>query len=957
VKRPTRARLLSSASQALLLSLLVAPLARAENDAAAATGADSESAPSVSELVVTGARQTAQIEVGPLGARSILETPLSVARVDPEQLTRIAATTIDAAFKYDASLRSNNSGLASGNTFSSRGLAVDLTFGYRYDGLAFPYWYQDQPIESLQEIQVLKGAGGFVYGYASPGGVVNFVSKKPTDEFQASANLSYRSSSIVREHIDVGGPLVEGGTTGFRLNVVNEQGTLYNHAYNKNQFVTLWLQGDITPQLSWSADGFYQRTWQTRQSNNISFAPGVTYLKPVDGSDFNLGAPSSTKFNDVAQLTGRLNYQINDNWKASLALRYSALDERFRGNGAQILNNKGDYQLGLLNQNRLFHYYVGQFNIEGKFSTGPIEHSIVAGLDYLDDNFDYDHQTYTATGLPTTSYAFGLRGNIYSGSTPDWAGNPAAIAYFRPPDYYRYQEIRERGAYVSDTLKLDRAELMLGLRYTSYKESDDNPVARDQYYKENSPTPVVALSYEVADQTRVYASYVEALQRGGIAPDTALNQGASFGPLKSHQYEVGIKAQHSNWNATLAAFRTSIPSERSLAPVPGQTLGLFVRDGQSKYEGLEFDGNLQATPEWLLNLSIAYLDSTLTKSATPSLVGTSLPGTVDFRAAVFAEYAPHYIPGLKVFGGARYSGKSHGQADNSYLFPSVTVGDVGASYQLPTERNIEVRANLQNVTNKKYWVPNAGGTGLSAGEPRTYSVSIAFATGGGSHGGASGGVQPWGEGWYVGLEGGGAKASNESYDIVSLLNPSLGTTANGLRAEHDAGWEVAGAIGRDFGLFRGEFETSYDRISLKQVTLRSTHIPVDTSGRPAGTYGDPGGSTSVLALLANGLVDLGGGAKSDWAFEAGGGAGLARVNSAKWRLQDGVNPFFQGDNDTGFAWQALARVRRKVTDHIDATLTYRFLNVTGLKLHTSNANELKGDLGVQSLRAGLTYNF
>jgi iron complex outermembrane receptor protein len=235
-------------------------------------------------ITVTGTRAPPEtVSTGALGSRSVFETPFSVAQVDADDIQRNAATTIDAAFAYDAGVRSNNSGVASGNTFSVRGIGIDRTNGYKLDGLAFPYWFQDHPIEHLGELQILKGAGGFAYGFAAPGGVVNMASKRPTRDFQAVANISYRSSSILREHVDLGGPLNRDGTIGFRFNAANEQGTLYNGAYNKDQFLSLALDFRISDRLSASLDGFYQRTRQDNQVNTISIKQGVTSLATVSG--------------------------------------------------------------------------------------------------------------------------------------------------------------------------------------------------------------------------------------------------------------------------------------------------------------------------------------------------------------------------------------------------------------------------------------------------------------------------------------------------------------------------------------------------------------------------------------------------------------------------------------------------------------------------------------------------
>lgn len=917
-----------------------------------------ESDTELGQITVTAHRE-GRIEAGPLGSRSIFETPFSVGEADAEQISRVAATTIDRAFNYDASVRTNNSGVASGNTFSVRGQSVDLTNGYRFDGLPFPYWFQDHPIEAVSEIQVLKGAGGFLYGYASPSGVVNFVSKRPTKEFLIDTNLSLRSSSIWRAHVDIGGPLREGGSTGFRFNAAHEEGTLYNGAENKNDFATLWLQGEIVPNLTWSVDGFYQRTWQAKQSNSISLGPQVTRLEPVRG-DLNLGAPATTKWNDIAQLTGRLNYQINPNWHASVALRHSALDERFPGNTIQITNNAGDYQSGLLNQNRLFRYYVAQASIDGNFHTGPLEHTVVAGFDYLDIDFYYDHQAYTANGRPTTSFDFGLNGNLYGGPVPDWGANGAALSFQRPPQWFSYQEIRQRAVFVSDTIKFAGAELLIGGRYTNYHETNNEPVQADTKYSESAVAPVAALSYDIVDGLRAYASYVQALQRGTQAPSNALNFGETFGPLRSTQYEVGVKAQQKIWGATLAAFRTEVPSEFLAAPRADEAAGRWVRNGERRYQGLELDGRFEPHREWLINVSTAYLDAKQTKAADPTVVGKKVPGTTAFQASGFIEYAPSFLPGFRLFGGLRHSGKAYGQATNTFVFSPATVGDLGAGYVTAVDQGqLQLQANLQNIADERYWIPNPTGTGLSPGAPRTFSVSVGWSpTGKGpsAHREPPRELRKIAGHWYLGLQAGVVKLASATYDVQALVDPSLGRVKDGLAVSHHFGPEVGGTLGYDFGLLRSELEVSSSFAKLKQVTVASDRVPVDASNPSAGKYYDPSGTTHLLAFMFNELIDVGGNERTPWAVQAGAGLGLVRMNSWKWRLED-EGPAFQADNASAFAWQAQAGVRRRVSERVELTLKYRFFNVPGLKLFTTNANELSGSLSSHSVLVGANVNF
>ncbi|MFT3968074.1 MAG: TonB-dependent receptor, partial [Sphingobium sp.] len=612
----------------------------------------------------------------------------------------------------------------------------------------------------------------------------------------------------------------------------------------------------------------------------------------------------------------------------------------------------------LLNQNRVFFYYVGQASIEGKFKTGAIEHTLVGGFDYLNVDFDYDFQPYTANGKPTSTPFPGLAGNIYTTGTPDWGNIAGAREFQRAPNWFRYQEIRQRGLFLSDTAKLGPVELMLGLRYTSYKEYNNEPrpaVVPVTYYDESTVTPVAALSYDITEGARVYVSYVEALQRGAQAPTTATNIGQSYGPIRSKQYEAGIKVQRSTISATLAAFQTKVPSEFV------NSASLFVRDGERRFQGIEFDSTWQATKELNLKLAAAYLDAIQTKASSAALVGKKVPGTTGFQASGFVEYAPAYIPGFTAFGGIRYSGTAFGQTNNNFRFSPVAVGDLGLTYTLPAAGNaVKLSVNVQNITDKWYWIPNSSGTGLSAGAPRTFSLGLNVATGPIGFDRAGGGGSGTGDvperGFYIGLSGGAVQPASGNFDIQARVNPALGRINDGLRAGYKTGWELAGTLGYDFGLFRGELEVAHKQAELKRVTLNSAAIPVDAQRSPAGYYPDANGTTRFLTLFANGLFDIGGNARSPWAFEAGGGIGLSRILQHRWQLQETVSTTnFANENKLDFAWQALAGVRYRLTRNVEATLRYRFFTAPNIYLQTATANALEGTVRTHSLLAGVNF--
>jgi iron complex outermembrane receptor protein len=456
---------------------------------------------------------------------------------------------------------------------------------------------------------------------------------------------------------------------------------------------------------------------------------------------------------------------------------------------------------------------------------------------------------------------------------------------------------------------------------------------------------------------------VQALQRGGIAPPEASNSGASFGPIKSTQYEAGIKVDRGSWGATIAAFKTNVPSEFTTAATSTQP-GTFLRDGEREFKGIEFDSHWQPTKELFLKFGVSYLDAVQTKAAAANQVGKKVPGTTAFQTSGFVEYTPSYIPGLSVFGGVRHSGKSYGQILNTFVFDPVTIGDLGISYELPASYNhVKISANVQNVTDEWYWVPAASGTSLSAGAPRTFSLSLSVSTGpidrsgeqAGGIGDLSGGIRD--KGFYLGLAAGAQKTAAGSFDIRARNLPATGLVKDGLQTRYKTGWEVAGTLGYDFGLFRTELEASHQQFELKQATLNSTSIPLDAAVRTVGTYNEPSGTTRLLAFLANGLFDIGGGTKSRWALEAGGGIGLARVHQHRWQLQANVPAVFANENKIGFAWQAIAGTRYRLTKSLEATLRYRYFNLPNTFLQTSSANALEGSFRTHNVLFGVNYNF
>jgi iron complex outermembrane receptor protein len=74
--------------------------------------------------------------------------------------------------------------------------AASSTVGLYFDEVAIPYTVMSRGLMfDIERVEVLKGPQGDLYGRNTTAGQINFVSKKPTDEFEAGINAGYGSYS------------------------------------------------------------------------------------------------------------------------------------------------------------------------------------------------------------------------------------------------------------------------------------------------------------------------------------------------------------------------------------------------------------------------------------------------------------------------------------------------------------------------------------------------------------------------------------------------------------------------------------------------------------------------------------------------------------------------------------------------------------------------------------------
>ncbi|MBO1114571.1 TonB-dependent siderophore receptor [Bordetella petrii] len=650
----------------------------------------------------------APVNTGALGNRSQLETPFSTTVVTAADIQERQVNKLGDVFALDASATDNSASYGAWASYLSvRGLPLDWQNSYRIDGKPFLSYVTALPYDHFEQIDLLKGASGFMYGFGSPGGLVNYVTKRPTDEPLRSVEMGYVSKGLLRGHVDLGGRAGEDDRFGYRLNVTHTEGNIYNNGSLYQTAASLALDARLTDKLTWDFQSIYQDRNVVGQEPTIyaGAMAGAELPSPVRNDNSKLVGEGPYADNAFRYYSTGLKYQLAPDWSLRTDYTYNTTRTRRNESVLFLQDQAGNYQDYRSDYGEAYAYNQWQAMLEGRFHTGALKHQVVIGASWQKQKNDYSSNgVYQLQGI----------GNLYSQNTNTYYSDGSL-------DLYRAAEITQKALFASDTIDLTGGWSVLGgLRYTNYEQVGFDPDgAQSSSYKKNGVvTPTVALMYNFTPQTMAYASYIESLEPGSSVGNPYANEGELLDPLKSKQYELGIKTGHEDWAATAALFRIEKKSEYANAS------NELVQDGKSIFQGLELSASTRVATYWNVGGSLMLLDSEYKKGS--DFVGNRVAGAPKFVAAAQVSYAVPQLPGLKLRADAKYTGATMLGASNKVEVDDYTILNIGATYDTRIYGyETTFRAGINNVTDKRYWLYQSSDY-VKAGDPRTYSLSASL---------------------------------------------------------------------------------------------------------------------------------------------------------------------------------------------------------------------------------------
>jgi len=623
----------------------------------------------------------------------------------------------------------------SGDSIILRGFSA---FGDTYrDGQRDVAQYNRDPFND-ERIEVLKGASSMLFGRGSTGGVINQVSKTPFAGEQVELSTTIGTNDFYRGTADINQALSD--TAAIRLNVMatndgSPDGISESKRHGIAPSIAFGLGEPTTIVLS---------HMQLKENNTpmlgVPFDPNT--LQPIDVPvDRYYGLQGMNSEDITADIsTVRATHKLDSKNEIAAQLRVGRYDRQVIVSQPQLRNSPAGTpvtdatQLGYSGKLRGSLNETQSLSVDynGKFDTGSLSHELLAGVEFTRE----------------TQNAYSIRA---SSAVPNVVGSVGDPEGFYTGGYTRHRSndfvTRNLAAYVTDTVALNQQwKVMAGLRMDqlegTYKTYNTTTGVQTGSSKRDDRglSYRTGLIWQPTKESSYYLGYSSLMNPSGEAYQFDLSAGLTTDkqqPERNKHYEIGAKWDLADGDATLraAVFRTEKLNERNTDALSPDVAILYAK---RHTDGVEVEIAGRLSEKWEVFAGATLMDPKIDQ-------GWANNAPTDANKGVIPKYTPKKTANIwttykvtdKVTAGVGlyYTGKRYvadsqsvgGQpvkfdASKARFAPSYVRADAMLSYE---ERKYNVRLNVNNLTNKKYYDALYGGH-ASAASPREVQLTVGY---------------------------------------------------------------------------------------------------------------------------------------------------------------------------------------------------------------------------------------
>jgi iron complex outermembrane recepter protein len=657
---------------------------------------------------------------GPLGNRSLLDTPYSMTVISNDMLENLQPKTVNDALRYLPDVEIRNQQGYEVSRPQSRGFQGTVVQNTRLDGLSV-IGTTAIPTENLSGIQVLNGMAGSLYGPATPAGVFNYVLKRPTDSPYASYTQGFDSNSVFTENIDVGGRTPD-GKVGYRFNVVHGEGESWAPESASNRTLASGaIDFYLANRTVIETDFSHYETNTTGLPGSITYFSKTNILLPaaVDPTKLGLGQPGAGT--DLITNTGvvKLKHEFNNDWNFEIGGLYQDAVRNLFGITNSMTDNNGDFTV-TKNFTAVPHFTIASntASLNGKFDLFGFRNEVTFGTNGF-FNGQYSYVNSIAQNLPGTS-------NL---------ADPTLLSLPPVPNnggQFKSAILQNQTIVTGDTFHFNDQWALQSVVSTSFLHSESwlaTGAVSSQQTANGVVSPTVSLIYKPFDKITTFATLASSVEQSDQAPAGTANVNQFLAPYHDQEYEVGVKyAVSPALLATFSLFHMTRPFA-STDPVSN----IFQVVGMQRNNGAELFLQGAIYQDLSVFGGVSYIDARLDNTGLATTNGRLVVGVPLFKTDVALDYHPAVWHGFALTGGVHAEGERAATNLNNSFAPSYATFDAGVRYSTTVDKHIiTARFQVLNIGNVFYYssivdgniVGSPGANTAYLGTPRTFMLSL-----------------------------------------------------------------------------------------------------------------------------------------------------------------------------------------------------------------------------------------